>query len=106
MCGTHLGYKFRKARKEHACLACDIVIPPGFRYVVSVDVDDGKARSSKWHEECWDEFVSMLQETHEDCGMPDWTWDSRMMPVEIKMKYIFGPPEPTEKQWDEMEVDS
>ena len=105
MCGTYLGSRTRKARKWHRCCACDVPIPPGFQYEVSCDIDDGKARSSKWHSECRTEFDRMLSEQHDDCGDPSWTWDGGM-PPEIKQKYVFGPPEPTEKQWEEIEFPS
>lgn len=81
------------------CEACRVPVPPGFEYVVSVDIDEGKARSSKWHIECRKEFDRMLSETYEDCGDPTWTWDGGL-PPEIWQKYFYGPPEPTERQWD------
>ncbi len=103
MCGTHLGSKTRKARKDHWCLACSFPIPAGFLYVISVDVEDGSARSSKWHVECWDEFGRMLEANGEDCGAADWTWENGL-PEEVKHRYYAGPPEPTDQQWEEIEI--
>ncbi len=90
MCGTHLGSTTRRARKDHSCCACRIPIPAGHTYIVTSDVDEGRASSAKWHVECSEEFARGLREWGEDCGDPWTTWENGM-PAEIAQRYVHGP---------------
>lgn len=91
MCGKMIAHSTVKARKDHRCEACRVPIPAGYSYIRTVESDeDGKIYSSKWHEECRDEFDRMITENFDDCGDPLSTWEDDM-PDEIKAKYLFGP---------------
>lgn len=89
MCGIVLREEHRRARKQHWCVACCIPIPKDFVYTITVDADGGKARTSKWHVECRNEFNSMLSENGDDCGHADWTWENGM-PADVRRKYEPG----------------
>lgn len=45
--------EYRKARKEHRCIACHEAIPPGHRYHVTVQVFEGDLEEYKHCARCW-----------------------------------------------------
>jgi hypothetical protein len=90
MCGTFLGTKTSRARREYGCEACNTPIPAGHLYITSAEVDGRDFISGKWHVECREQFDSWLSTYGDDCMDPWMTWEDGM-PPEIRWRYVPGP---------------